>query len=333
MKQAEAGVRYLGPAEVRSLLSVDDVADAIAATLERHRAIALGNPPRLEMDSGSLLVMTARDAAKAHTAVKVLHIDQALRDRGEPSIHGVLLFMGERGAPALVADAGAVTALRTTALVLLASRALARPESSHLAILGAGRQAREQFASLVGTFPIDRVSLWNRTASRAADFADDIERRHPGIRVEAHSDPDAAVRGADLVCCATGAVEPLFDATSVAPDAHVNAVGAYLPTMRELSTDLLVRASAVVADDIEACTIESGEIIEALETGAFARDDMRNLADSLAEPGVREGLTVFKSVGFAVADYAVGELLQRLAAGDGPGRESASDAAVPAESV
>jgi len=107
------------------------------------------------------------------------------------------------------------------------------------------------------------------------------------------------------VCCATAATEPLFAASVLDAGAHVNAIGSYRPDMHEFSSELLGKASIIAVDSAAACLVEAGEIIDAVGAGVIGADALRELADLLTQPPARRGLTVFKSVGVALADFAV----------------------------
>jgi ornithine cyclodeaminase len=90
---------------------------------------------------------------------------------------------------------------------------------------------------------------------------------------------------------------------------HVNAIGSYLPSMRELPAELLATAGCVVVDQVEAVLEEAGEVIHAVETGLVDRASLVELGDALRTPPEVTGRTVFKSVGLAVQDWAVARLL------------------------
>ena len=129
-----------------------------------------------------------------------------------------------------------------------------------------------------------------------------------GVSITVTTEPDEAVRDVDIVCCATTATMPLFRLESLAPDVHVNAIGAFRPTMRELPDDLLADATVVI-DEREAILEESGEVLHALASGAITEGDLIELSSALESPPGRTGRTVFKSVGVAMQDWAIAHLL------------------------
>ncbi|MEU8974793.1 hypothetical protein AB0D11_36990 [Streptomyces monashensis] len=101
----------------------------------------------------------------------------------------------------------------------------------------------------------------------------------------------------------------LFPNTAPPSQVHVNAIGAFRPSMRELPDELLA-GSAVFIDELDAILEESGEIIHALRAGAIKRHDLTELGTALTSPPANHGKrTVFKTVGVAMQDWAIARLL------------------------
>jgi ornithine cyclodeaminase/alanine dehydrogenase-like protein (mu-crystallin family) len=118
-----------------------------------------------------------------------------------------------------------------------------------------------------------------------------------------------AVSDAEVMCCATSSETPLFPVDALPERVHVNAIGSYLPSMRELPAELLATAGCVVVDQVDAVLAEAGEVIHAVDTGLVDRASLVELGDALRSPPEASGRTVFKSVGLAVQDWAVARLL------------------------
>jgi ornithine cyclodeaminase len=167
--------------------------------------------------------------------------------------------------------------------------------------------------------PIRRVRVWSRTPGRALEFA-----RVHGHGVEAVDSVGAAVAGADIICTLTGAREPILLGDQVAPGAHINAVGACIPTAAEVDTALVAKSRYVV--DLRASTeAEAGEYLTALAAGAIGAD---HIAAELGEivAGVKPGrqgpreITLFKSLGLAAQDLAAAHFILDRARTRGAGQ-------------
>ena len=237
---------------------------------------------------------------------------------------GVLLFDGETGALRAVVDASAVTEVRTAAVSAVATRTLAREDTRELAILGSGVQARSHLEAMAKVRPFERARAWSRTADHARAFAAAAEAPFP---VEAVGGAEDAVRGADVVVTATSSPEPIVRRDWLAAGAHVNAVGASIPTARELDADT-VASAALFADTRESLVNEGGDYLFAVREAGIGPEHIRaELGEVLV--GSREGrrspeeLTVFKSLGLAVEDLAAAEAVYARA------REHGVGAAVP----
>jgi ornithine cyclodeaminase len=142
-----------------------------------------------------------------------------------------------------------------------------------------------------------------------------------GVDVTAAGSAEAAVRGADVVCCATTSPEPVFDASWVEPGAHVNGIGAYRLDMVELPPDLFARAALVTVDARSAARAEAGDVMAAVERGLVAEDglvEIGSISVDWAASRPRDAITVFKSVGLAVQDVAAAELIVQRLLGDRP---------------
>jgi ornithine cyclodeaminase len=132
-----------------------------------------------------------------------------------------------------------------------------------------------------------------------------------------------AVAGAGIVVTATTSPDPVLCRDWIAPGAHINAVGAYLPTTRELDT-ATVAAAALFAESRESVHCESGDYLLALAEGAIGPGHVRAelgelLTGQAAGRGDDQQITVFKSLGLAIEDLAAAALVYRKAAEAGAG--------------
>jgi ornithine cyclodeaminase len=306
------------------LRSLVPMRDAIVAVEEAFVAVADGTaeqPPRLVTGDGTVLAMLARrsanGAADGGTSFKAISVSQANRGSRSPTIHAIVLwFDGRTGRPRLLVEGAALTALRTGAAAGVATRLLASPTSSTLALIGAGAQAADQVRAVCATRAITEVRIFSPSAS-AERLVERLAGELPDVRLRRASSARAAVDGADVVCCATDSATPVLPADAVGERVHVNGIGSYLPTMRELPIELLARADVVAVDSRAAAMAEAGEIIDAVGAGRIAEEELVEIGVLVATPPPPPtGLTIFKSVGVAMQDWAICRLLeQRLPAG------------------
>ena len=159
--------------------------------------------------------------------------------------------------------------------------------------------------------PIERVTLWNRTRSRAVATAFALSAA--GIEPAIADDLEAAVRDADIVSCATLSPKPLVRGAWLKKGAHVDLVGAYLPTMRE-ADDAAIRRARVFVDCRASAPKGSGDIAIPLKKKVLALKDIQGDLFELCR-GKEKGrkrkdeITLFKSTGLAIEDLAAAMLV------------------------
>jgi thiomorpholine-carboxylate dehydrogenase len=222
---------------------------------------------------------------------------------GELPTHmaAIVLFESDTGQPLAFLDGRRITEMRTAAVSAAITRYLAPAGSRVLALLGSGVQAQAHLEALRHVCRFEEVRVWSRNADRARQFAD-----RNGARA---MDAEAAVRGADVIVTATSSEQPVLRGEWLKPGAHVNAIGACLPTWRELD-DAAMRGSLVIVDSREAAVRESGDVI--LSQAPIFAEAGEVFAGARRVP--RESTTVFKSLGLAVEDIAAARLAYDAAA-------------------
>jgi len=295
-----------------------DPAAVIIAVEAAFREAAAGRAPALPravlpMAEGGVFVgMISALPRRQALGAKLVTVVEANRKRGLPTLHAsYLLSDPETGAPLAFMEGGFLTAVRTGATSAVAARHLARPDSRRIACFGAGVQAEFQLRYLKDALPIESVAVVGRDPARARAFA---ARMRDALRVpvEVTRDRRAAVREADVVTCATTSPRPVFAGRDLRPGVHVDAVGAFRPTTREVDVETVKRARVVV-DTYHGAWAEAGDLLIPIKAGAITRRHVRaELAEvvALRKPGRTrpEEITLFKSVGWAPEDAAAARL-------------------------
>ncbi len=296
-------VKMMTEPEVRSVISMSAAIDAVRRALHDLADGRFLLPPRTHHGDGRYLVMTAYHRLADSTVVKSL----SLETHRVPAIVGTTTWTSAARADVLVADAAPVTALRTGAIVGVATDALAATDARRLVLYGAGGQAADQVRAVHAVRPLSHLTIVTPTPERARRLADLLEPELPDVRIVVRRLGQEDLAEAQIICCATPASAPLFRADDLPSEVHVNAIGSYRPSMRELPDELLDDAVVLAVDDVPACLAESGELIRALGRGMSTGRPtaLHDLLDS-SPPG---GRTVFKTVGLAIQDWAVMHLL------------------------
>ncbi|MGH9417963.1 MAG: ornithine cyclodeaminase family protein [Terriglobales bacterium] len=307
-------IQFLDQAEVARRLAAHPAAllEVMAQALMDLSAGRARAPARIAAHSPEGLLAAMPGFVPASTArasgvlgAKLVTVFPANAARGLPGHQALIaLFDGSTGAPLAVLDGEMLTAARTAAVSAVATRTLARPDARILAVLGTGVQARAHLQALPLVRPFTEIRIAGRSSERATALAQSTPAATPATSFE------AAVRGADVVCCCTHAPEPILHRPWLSPGAHVNSVG-----IGGCELDRETLQSGLLA-------VESLTAFSPFPAGAF---ELQGLDPTLGvelgavlahhSPGRTSPtqITVFKSVGHAVEDVAAAHWLCTLA--------------------
>ena len=180
----------------------------------------------------------------------------------------MIIFDTNNGQPLAVIDATTITAIRTAAASGVATKYLARNSAKSLAILGSGTQASEHMEAMLAVRPsIEEIKVWSRTPANAKRFVESQTRKWDKS-IELASTPEEAARDSEVICTTTASSSPILEGDWVSNGAHVNAVGASTPNLRELDTTLVAR-SRLFVDRRESALNESDDIRIPIKEGVI----------------------------------------------------------------
>lgn len=315
--QVVTSIRYLSTADVTSLMEPS----AVLATLaEGFKALSAGTvqaPPRPKVDvphKGFALAMLAWMPGR-HIALKAVNVFEGNHAHHLPSHVGLIsLFDSETGAPLAIMDAAAITGVRTAGGAILSIDPLARRDAKIATVVGGGVQAREHVRLLAKLLNISEI----RVAARRHDVANAIAGESPLATVV--TDLESAVRTSDIVCLTTSSSTPVIDDAWIKPGTHVTSVG-FAPPGSEVPSALIDRAHicvetrnafspapvgcAELAGRDSSRAVELGEVLAGTKPGRTSADE----------------ITLYKSMGNAMEDMVVANLVYETALSVGAGME------------
>lgn len=264
-----------------------------------------------------LLALPAWQPGEAISVKLVTVFPENPLTNGLPSVQAlVVLFDGVSGQPLAMIDGTELTYRKTAADSALGSRFLSRTDSRVLLMVGAGGLAPHLIAAHRAVRPsIERVVVWNRTRSKAAQLVDE------GVADAVADDLAMAAGAADIICTATLTKDPLINGEWLRPGTHVDCVGAYLPDHREID-DEVVRRARIFVDSRLATLGEGGDLVIPIAAGVITAADVRADLYELCQgsqpgraPGDDETITLFENCGGGHLDLMVARHLWQARGG------------------
>ncbi|HUJ14887.1 MAG TPA: ornithine cyclodeaminase family protein [Thermoanaerobaculia bacterium] len=289
--------------DVRELLTMRECIRAMEGALADLANGKVFNPLRSVIRAeGSAGFLGLMPAWRGDYGLKEVCVYPANPSRGLDTHLGcVILHDGETGAPRLIANASAITAIRTAAVTAVATKLLSRDDAHVLAILGFGVQGKSHLEAIPLVRDISEVRIFSRNHRQNADSAEE------------------AVRGADIIVTATSAKEPVIKREWIKPGAHINAVGSSVKFTREIDTGTM-KAASLFVDRRESTVNESGDYLMAgLAPDAIRAEIGEILTGNAKGRTSGEEITLFKSLGLAVEDLASAQFLFKEAQRAGRG--------------
>ncbi len=206
----------------------------------------------------------------------------------------------QNGYPTFLSEMTVLTALRTAATSAMVAKALARPDSHTMALIGTGSQAEFQSCAIRSEVGINTLRIWDTDPDAMAKFVRNLTPL--GFDITVASSATDAVAGADVVttCTADKTNATVLTRDMIAPGMHLNAIGGDCPGKTELDPAILDDSTVFV--EFPPQTRIEGEIQNRADD--FPVTEFWQVLTGEA-PGRTsdEQVTLFDSVGFAIEDF------------------------------
>ncbi|MGD9648779.1 MAG: ornithine cyclodeaminase family protein [Pirellulales bacterium] len=313
-------VLYLSEADVERLLDMRAAIEAVTEAFRRLASAEADNVPRARAQAPGIVLHTMSAAAgylglvgwKCYTTTK----------QGAQFHLG--LYSQESGRLVALVEANRLGQLRTGATTAVAASWMAAADAHELGLFGTGFQAAGQLAALAAVRKLKQAFVYGRDAARRTAFARRMSEQLQ-LEVIPVDRPEEAAADLPIVVTATTSRAPVFDGGWLSEGTLVCAVGSNWPNRAEIDATTVRRADNIVCDSVDCCRREAGDFADALERGQFDWARAVNLADVVAGRAVgrktADCITLFKSVGMAIEDVALGGVLLERAASAGAGRQ------------
>lgn len=298
--------RFFSEDEVRARLGMPDLIDAMQRALVEFSAGRVEQPVRTVLGFGTeksfFGLMPCYVPSLPALGAKLVTVCHANSTRGLDTHQAIIVMLDPvTGVAQAILDGRYITESRTAAVSAVSAKLLARKEARVLGILGSGVQARSHLEALRLVRDFREVRVWSPTAARLEQFAAETGTR-------AMESAESVVHGSDVVVAVTASPTPVVQNEWVEDGTHIIAVGACVPTQRELDPALVARARLIV-DSRVAALKEAGDVVMGIAEGRWTEDHISAELGELPSRRDDREITVFKSLGLAVEDVFAAQLI------------------------
>lgn len=298
--------------DVKKVIKMDQVIESVEECFREQGMGRTIMPPKIYISlpqyEGDFRAMPSYAVNAA--GVKWVNVHLNNRAKNLPTVMAVYIYSDPAtGFPIAIMDGTLITSYRTGAAAAIASKYLARRESSTLGLAGCGVQAYTQLMAISKVFQLEEVKIYDISTRAIDEFAE----RNRNFNISKASLKSAVA--SDIVSTTTPVRAPIVRRAWIRKGTHINAIGADAPGKEELDPNILLDARVVV-DDYEQA-LHSGEINVPVSKKIFTR---KNIYASLGEiiAGLKKGregkeITVFDSTGLAIQDVVTAKAVYEAA--------------------
>jgi ornithine cyclodeaminase/alanine dehydrogenase-like protein (mu-crystallin family) len=308
---------YLGADTLAKAASTDEIMDAIEQAYAIETAGAFEMPSRIHLDhkKNTLLYMPCFIDNIFGTKMLTLFPDNPAK--GKQVINGLVILNDiDSGEPVAILDGAKLTALRTGAVGGVAVRHTTPQNACTAGLIGTGVQGYQQLLFAASARKLKHISVFDLDSDKVRLFCEKISVDLPGVKISPAGTVEELLSESEIVITATPAEKPVLpDDEKLLQNKSYIGIGSYKPEMREFPRALYNLVDRVIIDT-EHGLEESGDLITPLQEGWINRANIMEFGKYLGDKGTHSEelkTRLFKSVGMALFDIVVGELLYRKA--------------------
>ena len=224
-------------------------------------------------------------------------------------------------------DANQITGFRTAATTAMALSKMVPSRPQKVAMLGSGFEAKGHLHAILSCIKVEKVQVFSPSPKNREAFAREFGAHYPGLDVQACDQAQSAVHGSTLIVCAARShdEQPILQGQWLKAGMTIASIGSTLPEQREVDAHVIRQASAIYADMPDEILHDTGDMLAAAAEGvdvAAKLNDLSRLMDPQRPPRVSDqDILLFKSVGSALQDVVVAEMIYQLALEQGLGTD------------
>ena len=301
--------------EIRALVPMKDAIECMKNAFSDFDSRDFIVPGRMstEIDGGNstVLVMPAYRNGGKYFTIKIVTVSKSSGKNNSGLISAcVNVFNSSNGDMIATLGGDTITSLRTGAVTGLATMLLAKKDSKVGAIFGTGVQAKTQVEAMAKVRRLKKIYVYGRKTESMEKFSRYISDDYG---IEAISGNLEDLSKVDIICTATPSTDPLFKHLHLKPGVHINAIGSFRPSMREIPNETVINTKVVV-DSFIASKKEAGDLLLTEQETNWTFKNIHSEIGAIASKRVsgrsnNVEMTLYKSVGLGFQDLAISELV------------------------
>jgi ornithine cyclodeaminase len=317
---------YLTEKDILNAASVDEMLDAIEASMHLYEKKEFHMPQRLHVDHEEDVLLLMPCFTKDYFGTKVVTLFPENPKKDIPVLNGIMVLNdAQTGVPLALLDGPALTASRTAAVGAVSIRHLAPNNAHAVGIVGAGVQGFYQARAACSARHITDIFVYDLYPEKASALIDKLSEVIPQVKLHQAARVEDVLEGTQVVITTTTSLEPVLpDEEELLAGKHFVGIGSYKPDVREFPKALFTLLKTVFIDTEHALE-ESGDMIVPLQNNWIRRDQVmtlgRFLIDNKSQDKVKQETTLFKSVGMALFDVCASKLIYEKAIEKGLGQK------------
>jgi len=296
---------FITEKQVEEILSVEKTVELLEDAMKSLSTGKGFNSPRRRLPTsykgGNLHFMAASWPEKGIAGHKSYVVT-----KGKATFVVVLYSTDGKGLLAVI-EANLLGQIRTGAASGLASKYLARKDSSKLAIIGSGFQAETQLEAIHSQFNLEEVKVFSRTKEKRDAFVNKMTKKL-GLNIKSSQSSEEATENSDIISLITNSQSPVISDEQITKGIHINAAGGNSWLRSELSSNSIGKFDFISTDDIDQAKTECKELMEATEQGITSWNRVYNLSSVINKEIVPRNdfkeITLYESLGIAIQDIA-----------------------------
>lgn len=316
---------YLNEKDINKCISLNEIMNEIERAYKIYEENKFHMPDRIHVDHKNKTILYMPCFLEDTFGTKVLTVFPENREKNKPVIDGLMLLNDyDTGETVSILDGKTLTALRTGAVGGTGIRYTTPKDVKVVGLVGAGVQGFNQLRFACEARDIEKIIIFDLFKEKLPAYIGELKTEIPGVEMVSAETTEELLKESEIIITTTTANEPVFpNKKDLFEGKHFIGIGSYKPYMREYP-DALISVLNKIYIDTEFAKEETGDLSQPIEKGLLKDSQIETFGDYLLNERNKEeivkGTTWFKSVGMALFDIVVAQLIYEKAKEKGIGQ-------------